>query len=284
MKKLIVLMFILTNAVTLLAKTHTVVRGESLQSIAAKYNITTTQLVKANPGADNLFYVGLKLNIPENEATTPETNVSNQSTPSAYTIMSKQQAEVQYNQSDMGNDDNPGIESTVMIEYGFLDVEGMSGCYTYAVSVGANYYFMHKNSGLFAGARIGYNSASISNSFRQDGYSQTVEYKSHFISVPVNFGYSLTTSDKNFGITPYAGIDANFCVAGKNKQEIRYSGMTTKDESKLKKKVGLDARVGLQLRLWGFNIGGSYVMPLNQNQEYYFGEDSYFAINIGFGF
>lgn len=53
---------------------------------------------------------------------------------------------------------------------------------------------------------------------------------------------------------------------------------------KYKKKVGADFRAGVQLRLWGFNVGASYVCPLNKNQKMYFGDDSYFAVNIGFGF
>ena len=52
-----------------IADTHTVARGENLQSIAAKYNITETELIEANPGADKLFYIGLKLNIPQPKQT-----------------------------------------------------------------------------------------------------------------------------------------------------------------------------------------------------------------------
>lgn len=51
------------------AEKHTVQRGENLQSIADKYNVSVDQLVKANPGCDNLFYVGLILNIPESAVT-----------------------------------------------------------------------------------------------------------------------------------------------------------------------------------------------------------------------
>ncbi len=65
MKKLIITMISLLMGIVVFAQTHTVERGENLQSIAAKYNVTVAQLVDANPGADKLFYVGLKLNIPE---------------------------------------------------------------------------------------------------------------------------------------------------------------------------------------------------------------------------
>ncbi|MDE7437989.1 MAG: LysM peptidoglycan-binding domain-containing protein [Muribaculaceae bacterium] len=80
MKKFITLIALLFWSVSVFAQTHTVARGESLQSIAAKYNITEAQLLAANPGADKLFYVGLKLNIPESVgsvATTTTTSTAN---------------------------------------------------------------------------------------------------------------------------------------------------------------------------------------------------------------
>lgn len=52
--------------------TYTVQRGETLAGIAAKFNVTTADLIKANPNADGLFYVGMKLNIPQ-----PATGVVN---------------------------------------------------------------------------------------------------------------------------------------------------------------------------------------------------------------
>lgn len=73
MKKTILAVLTLFWCLAAFAKTHTVVRGESLYSIAQSYNITVEQLTAANPGAEKLFYVGLKLNIPEQTANTPTT-------------------------------------------------------------------------------------------------------------------------------------------------------------------------------------------------------------------
>ena len=174
----------------------------------------------------------------------------------------------------------------MMIEYGFLtkedDAKGTN--YTYAYSIGGNYYFMHRMSGVFAGARIGYNSANYNHyeSYRGSYYTSTST--AHFITLPINAGYAFATENRNLALTPYAGVDFNFCVGGKNKTEGRIEGVQIDRESKFKKKVGLDARIGILLRLWGFNIGASYVMPLNKNQKQYFGDESYIAINLGCGF
>lgn len=45
-------------------KVHTVVAGDTLESIAGLYGVTVDELVDANPGVSTLFYNGLKLNIP----------------------------------------------------------------------------------------------------------------------------------------------------------------------------------------------------------------------------
>ena len=60
------LMFVAINAVfaqDYQAK-HEVQRGETLASIAKQYGVTEQMIKDANPQAGNLFYVGLKLNIP----------------------------------------------------------------------------------------------------------------------------------------------------------------------------------------------------------------------------
>jgi len=44
--------------------THTVMRGETLESIALKYHVTVDAIKKNNPNIGDVFYVGLKLNIP----------------------------------------------------------------------------------------------------------------------------------------------------------------------------------------------------------------------------
>ena len=44
--------------------THVVQRGETIESIAQYYNVSVEDINKANPNADGVVYVGMKLNIP----------------------------------------------------------------------------------------------------------------------------------------------------------------------------------------------------------------------------
>lgn len=46
--------------------THVVQRGETLESIAEYYKVSVEDINKANPNADGIVYVGMKLNIPTN--------------------------------------------------------------------------------------------------------------------------------------------------------------------------------------------------------------------------
>ena len=61
------LMFVVTNAVFAqdFQANHQVQRGETLSSIAKRYGVTEQMIKDANPQMGNLFYVGLKLNIPQ---------------------------------------------------------------------------------------------------------------------------------------------------------------------------------------------------------------------------
>ena len=46
--------------------THVVQRGETLESIAEYYKVSVEDINKANPNADGIVYVGMKLSIPTN--------------------------------------------------------------------------------------------------------------------------------------------------------------------------------------------------------------------------
>ena len=279
-------------SVAMFAETHTVEYGESLRSIAAKYKVTETDLIEANPGADKVFYVGLTLNIPKPAQTfvvpapTRIGQKSVQTTPADTTAPDKSPENKSIAENE-AKEDKAGPELTMMIEYGFLPkVSGVRGTnYTYAFTIGANYYFMHSKSGVFAGGRIGYNSANY-NGLISDGRGSylTTTTTAHFITLPLHGGYTFANAKRNCALTPYAGLGFNFCVGGKSKMKAYSHGSSGELETDINKKVGVDARIGLQLRLWGFNVGASYVIPLNDNQKGYFGSDCYMAINIGFGF
>lgn len=72
MKKLLIGILMLMSALVTQAQqvSHTIQRGETLESIAQKYQVSVDALKQANPDAIDVFYVGMKLNIPK-ETITP---------------------------------------------------------------------------------------------------------------------------------------------------------------------------------------------------------------------
>ncbi len=170
------------------------------------------------------------------------------------------------------SDDNPWV---FVEEIGLGFLKGGPSNYSYEASVGFAYRFPYN---LYGSARIGYNSSNYSGS---DG-STSVEVRYHLLQIPLEAGYMLQTSNKLWGIVPFAGITTNIGLTGKAKSK---SGRDSESgKIKIGGKIGLDARVGLRLRIYGFNISGSYHFPLNEKQEAFFGEDSYPEVSIAYGF
>lgn len=288
MKRLFFILAMVVICTSAFAEKHTVQKGESLQSIATKYKITVSQLVEANPGSDNLFYVGLILNIPESKGI-PANTISTPTTTLEQTLTQSTDSEQTTNQGNYNENayvDGAGWGFGMILEYGFLPkAEGVGGGnWTYGFTVGGNYYFTSVGKGLFAGVRIGYNSANYYTYKNKIGSSVTNQLSSNFISIPLCAGYAFSQNDNRFAITPLAGIDINCCVSGNEKAKVYDHGYSETVKNKLKKKTGFDARLGVQLRLWEFNIGASYVIPLDKGNKYYFGDDGYIAVNIGWGF
>lgn len=287
MKKLILVLALLCAGISMQALTHTVGRGETLATIAQRYNITVEQLVEANPGIDKLFFAGQKLNIPETTASNVQQNGNQNYAVSAApvdgsgssTADSSSSSGDSY-QTKAETPEGPGISWAMMLQYGFLGDDN----FTFSANIGANYFFFEKDKSLFAGARIGWFSGHSLYSESVAGYSESLEFNTHFVTIPVTIGYAITTSNKKFGLTPYVALIPNFCVSSKLKSKSHSHGHTSSDELEFKKKVGLELSLGGAIRLWEFNIGAAYNIPLNDNQKFYIRDEGYVSISIGWGF
>lgn len=238
---------------------HIVDRGETLASIASRYGVTQEDIIQLNPDAAQFVYVGMELSIPEKEnAATTNVAVVKESTP---------QKQVQYPESSMQDSTVPESKFKICFEigYGFLDSGGSGSAFAYEAAIGANYYFLDN---VYAGARIGYNSSSVS--------SQIYDASYHFLEIPLEVGYDWSTSSGKFGVIPFGGFGFNIGLKGTS--EIKGLG---KSKAKIGGKTGVDMRFGLRFNIMGFLLTGSYRIPLNDNQKAFFGEDAYPEISIG---
>ena len=266
--------------------THVVQRGETLESIAESYKVSVEDINKANPNADGIVYVGMKLNIPTSSKPQIVSNNDNQGG-STYiqgnniNHHSNDKVNQEHKYKAAKNEDEKVGKIEFAGELGFGFIKGADNC-MYEATIGANY---RRPYNLYGGARIGYNSANYIGLTKYEGRSIKVEQKYHFIEIPLELGYSFKNASETLGLMPFIGFNTNIGLSGKNK--LRTFGSSGKEESqkvKIGGKVGIGARVGVRVYLWGFDITGSYQIPLNDKQKGWFGKDAFPEITLAWGF
>ena len=262
--------------------THVVQRGETIESIAQYYNVSVEDINKANPNADGVVYVGMKLNIPTSSdfsKTTPKEAPKNMAPIQKQVTENHTENYVKHN--DTQNNDEKVGKFEFAGELGFGFIKGADN-FMYEATVGANYRLPYN---IYVGARIGYNSANYIGLTKYEGRSIEVEQKYHFLEIPLELGYALKNTSETLGVIPFVGFNTNIGLSGKNKlRTLGTGGKTESQKVKIGGKVGLGARVGVRVCLWGFDITGSYQIPLNDKQKGWFGKDAFPEITLAWGF
>lgn len=266
--------------------THVVQRGETIESIAEIYKVSVEDIDKANPNADGIVYVGMKLNIPTSSAqpktsatdVSIETNRTQELTSEKYPVRNVSKADKEYS---VQRADKEYGEFSFTLEFGYGFING-SNNYMYETTVGANYTLPYN---LYVGARIGYNSANYNGLINIDRERISAEQNCHFLEIPIEFGYSLKNESESLGLIPFVGFNTNIGLSGKYKQKILGTGgEESSNKLKIGGKVGIGARVGIRVHLMGLDITGSYQIPLNDKQKGWFGKDAFPEISLAFGF
>lgn len=266
--------------------THVVQRGETLESIAESYKVSVEDINKANPNADGIVYVGMKLNIPtiskqQTVSTNDKQGGSTYTKENNFEHDSNNKVYPKYKYNTAKNEDEKVGKFEFAGELGFGFIKGADN-FMYEATIGANYRLPYN---LYVGARIGYNSANYIGLTKYEGRSIEVEQKYHFIEIPLELGCSFKNASETLGLMPFIGFNTNIGLSGKNK--LRTFGSSGKEESqkvKIGGKVGIGARVGVRVCLWGFDITGSYQIPLNDKQKGWFGKDAFPEITLAWGF
>lgn len=143
MKKLFFVFLLLLLSLNVFAvdplKEHTVVRGETLTSIAKLYNITPEDLLEANPMAKEMFYTGMVLVIPEANTVAVNQQTTTQTIPSAVqTLVSGDNTSSEYNPFESINgwylSYNANFDSFSKgwygIGYQFVETSGFGGTFS----------------------------------------------------------------------------------------------------------------------------------------------------------
>lgn len=289
-KKMILSVLLCTVCVFTMAQsqtvTHIVQRGETIESIAEYYKVSVEDINKANPNADGIVYVGMKLNIPTSSKPQIVSNNDNQGG-STYTQEnnikhhSNNKVYQEHKYKAAKNEDEKVGKFEFAGELGFGFIKGADN-FMYEATVGANYRLPYN---LYIGARIGYNSANYTGLIKIEGQNINAKQNYHLLEIPIEFGYSLKNESETLGLIPFVGFNTNIGLSGKYKQRILGTGGKEEPQKvKIGGKVGIGARVGVRVCLWGFDITGSYQIPLNDKQKGWFGKDAFPEITLAWGF
>jgi hypothetical protein len=144
--------------------THTVERGETLESIAQKYHVTKSDIKKNNPYVEDAFYVGLKLYIPNVETQTKSEDVVTQkevySNPVSMETPIQESNNSSYSVNNVAN--KPKLERISYFGLGFYSYDGFEN---YSLSFG-NYGI--NNLGVGANLRSNFKFKDNANTYNGD--------------------------------------------------------------------------------------------------------------------
>lgn len=270
---------------------HTVQRGETVASVAKKYNISEEQLRKANPDVDVYFYVGMKLNIPVANTAESETKSHTKTEANQQVIGTvNSNSYSQLSKTSQGASIDQPTPTESYTRWKFYDKVGwstltrsgnesmnMGGCF---FELGVSHYLgqnLPLSFGLAYTAHF-YNKYNKPESIGDAGSTTDIDISS--IQIPVTIGYDF---GNKISVTPYIGAYIDYTISGKS--EFKMSG--EKMTSKLKDwndytKLQLGLKGGVKLHLGEFTLGAEYGIGLTKHDENI--DESYWGLFIGYDF
>lgn len=258
--------------------THIVQRGETIESIADYYKVSVADINKANPNADGIIYVGMKLNIPA--STSPKNETRTEKTTTSGISSNENTSYVPQSSTTKKSYDNEttlGLQfARVKASYLFpTEMEKSSrghyrSSYNLSFVLEGEYVF---NPNIFAGFGLGYMAQGSCNSDRnqdEDGIRYQ-QYKSqyHYVMVPLSIGYRMPIT-KNVNIDAYTGPVVTCVVAGNSQYRTSTSEKWNKTKLKDMKNVKYFTpfwNIGARVNLWSFELGVEYWYLLTKTNE-----------------
>ena len=262
--------------------THVVQRGETIESIAEYYKVSVADINKANPNADGIIYVGMKLNIPASNSPQKETKITE--TPKSNNLSNDNRTFVSQNtyttKNPVSNDYNEttlGFQfARVKASYLFPTELEKSTRGHYRSSYNLSFVFEGEyvfNPNVFAGFGLGYMAQGSCNSDRHQDENgiryQQYQSQYHYVMVPLCIGYRMPIT-KNVNIDAYTGPVVTCVVAGNSQYRTSTSEEWNKTKLKDMKNVKYFTpfwNIGARVNLWSFELGAEYWYLLTKTNE-----------------
>lgn len=254
-------------------KVHLIRRGETISSIAQKYNITKEELIKANPKTKNFIYVGMELIIPELQMKTNEksTTYVNQSQTEKRIIQHEHITE------KINSVENKNIENKLKYDiFAGISFAGYTGddIKNADMLVGINAglvasYFFYDNFFLQTSVGIdtkGYKKSETltSGQYWDDehaNYDSQMEtrLKTYNLNIPVMAGYEFAINE-NMDCSIKAGPYLTYAIAGKkttNGYITTYPDIHSSETEHIDSSQSINDLDGFKKISCGINVGAS---------------------------
>lgn len=293
MKKILLVFIAMMTMTVAMAQqvTHVIQRGETLESIAQKYQVTVDAIKQANPETVNMIYIGMRIIIPVKpqqnvDASSRNTN-GGQQPPVSMQTQSQVVAKnvVSHEQMSIGSTD---IESDSKLNtwrfsgriganlFKIKDAEYFS--LSMGFTLGSHYYFAEN---AYLAAYLGYYGATLDYSY-EVAKNKTEKYvvDSHNIILPIGIGVNIPISDKvNFlGETGPSFVHALF---GSVKTD---DGSTSFSKIEGIERFGsyYTISAGIEITSWDVNCMLSFSIPLSSKSANVAKDTNFFGISLVF--
>ena len=224
MKKLALCVVALLSMTCAMAqqKSHTVQRGETLESIAQKYNVSVSALKSSNPNAANAVYVGMKLTIPSNAGSYTPTQTTPTSTTSSSSSSSSSSSYTTVTSSSTksyggGSGDAGNFELELQAGLSLNNYTGKEGGHDINADMKVGFHGGLKGRYFFSNnfyGEIGALFATKGYKYKKNGVDATMN--TYNIDIPINVGVSFNVAD-NMRLRFFAGPYLTYAFDGELK-------------------------------------------------------------------
>lgn len=280
--------------------THVIQKGETLQTIAARYSTTPQTIIELNPEAADFVYVGMELKIP---VVTQTPQIKPTYTPSTMSDRSGQSKtsysdNIPSQQGYVEEEPETSVAGTTHFAYemGYVFISkdkklGANGGFNYGMkyNFGIQYYI---TDAFYGGARLGYELLSQTLEYKDVPYINSVGRTSkgrqriscdvHMIELPLELGFSYLLPNTTTRMGLYAGLDLGLGVAGGKVKISNPDGSETKTGKSASGELYAGLTAGINLSFENFGIRPAIVLGLNDNYKGMLYDKTQFQISLFF--
>lgn len=290
MRKIIfcIIVIVAMNVAAQSVTTHIVQRGETIESIASKYQVSVDDIKRANPNAGDFFYVGMKLNIPsKSDSSVLKNNASGLTDSSLATEKEtfKSNQSVQPIQSFSYSEDSSKESKANTWHYAGRigwDIYKVKDYSTYSFNfeflLGPRYYLTDN---IYLSSGLGLMYGEIDTSTRYNNKTNKNIVKPFSLMLPLEGGASIFIIPNRLAFRAETGVTFAYALFGKVKTNDANTSFSDIDGIE---RFGSFYRIaaGVDIPKWDLGLMFHFSIPLSSKSINVAKDSNFFGISLTF--